>query len=596
MTLVNRTTQLRMRRVLRRKQKQMEAVTEAAEQQLDSNLIGRFDRLVRVRRFVLGWTVLAVLAIGCTIMQTLSLSGYYQSIRPVPGGIYNEGMVGTYSNANPLFATGSVDIAVSRLMFAGLLKYNEQNQLVGDLASSYTVDASGKQYVFHLRPGLTWQDGKPLTARDVVFTYHLIQNPDAQSPLFAAWQNIAITDPSPTTVIFDLPNAFSAFPYNLITGIVPEHILADIPAAQVRSADFNTIAPVGAGAFAWQALQVNDTTDPSKSISLIALRPFKAYAGGAPKLGGFVVHAYGTQEQLVQAFKKREVSAIAGLTGIPPELKKATDITATSFPSTAALMTFFKTSGGVLADAQVRQALVQGADTATVRGQLDYAAKPVNEPVLSGQLGHDPKFAQAPYNPAAANDILDKAGWTRNSSGMRSKDGQPLAFHLYAEDTAENQLTLQTLVANWKAIGAEVTPVLQNLTDFQTTLEFHTYDALLYGISIGADPDVYAYWDSSQADIRSINRLNFSDYRSSTADAALEAGRTRLDPALRAIKYRPFLQAWQTDAPALGLYQPRFLYITRDRVYGLNEHTLNTDADRYESVAEWQIHTARVTN
>jgi peptide/nickel transport system substrate-binding protein len=537
-----------------------------------------------------------VLAIGCTIMQTLSLSGYYQSIRPVPGGIYNEGMVGTYSNANPLFATGSVDIAVSRLMFAGLLKYNEQNQLVGDLASSYTVDASGKQYVFHLRPGLTWQDGKPLTARDVVFTYHLIQNPDAQSPLFAAWQNIAITDPSPTTVIFDLPNAFSAFPYNLITGIVPEHILADIPAAQVRSADFNTIAPVGAGAFAWQALQVNDTTDPSKSISLIALRPFKAYAGGAPKLSGFVVHAYGTQEQLVQAFKKREVSAIAGLTGIPPELKKATDITATSFPSTAALMTFFKTSGGVLADAQVRQALVQGADTATVRGQLDYAAKPVNEPVLSGQLGHDPKFAQAPYNPAAANDILDKAGWTRNSSGMRSKDGQPLAFHLYAEDTAENQLTLQTLVANWKAIGAEVTPVLQNLTDFQTTLEFHTYDALLYGISIGADPDVYAYWDSSQADIRSINRLNFSDYRSSTADAALEAGRTRLDPALRAIKYRPFLQAWQTDAPALGLYQPRFLYITRDRVYGLNEHTLNTDADRYESVAEWQIHTARVTN
>jgi len=127
-------------------------------------------------------------------------------------------------------------------------------------------------------------------------------------------------------------------------------------------------------------------------------------------------------------------------------------------------------------------------------------------------------------------------------------------------------------------------------------LEFHTYDALLHAISIGVDPDVFAYWDSSQADIRSNARLNFSEYKSTTADTALEAGRTRLDPALRIVKYRPFLQAWQTDAPALGLYQPRFLYITRGTVYGLTDHALNSDSDRYASVADWQIHTAKVTD
>jgi len=596
MALVNRTTQLRMRRILRRKQRQVEAVTEAAEQQLDSNLIGRFDRLLKVRRFTAAWLVLALLAIGCTAIQTIALSGYYQTVRPVSGGIYNEGMVGTYSNANPLFATGSVDIAVSRLIFAGLLKYDDQNQLVGNLASSYTVDSTGKHYVVYLRPNITWQDGKPLTAQDVVFTYHLIQNPDTQSPLLTAWQNISISAPNPTTINFDLPNAFSAFPYSLITGIVPQHLLAGVPATQLRSDDFNTTKPVGAGPFAWQALQGSSTTDPAKSLSLIALKPFTHYVGGTPKLSGFVVHAFGSQEQLIQAFQKRDINAMAGVTSVPAEIEKANDVRTANFPSTAALMTFFKTSTGVLADTQVRQALVQGADTKSIIQQLGYMAKPVKEPLLLGQLGYDPKYEQASYNTDAANATLDKGGWVRGSNGMRSKNGQALAFHLYAEDSPENRRTVEYLSSDWAKLGVAVTPVLQNLTDFQTTLEFHTYDALLYGISIGSDPDVYAYWDSSQADIRSTSRLNFSEYSSASADSALESGRTRLNASLRVIKYKPFLQAWQTDAPALGLYQPRFLYITRGTVYGLNEHTLNTDSDRYESVIHWQIHTAKVTN
>jgi hypothetical protein len=145
-------------------------------------------------------------------------------------------------------------------------------------------------------------------------------------------------------------------------------------------------------------------------------------------------------------------------------------------------------------------------------------------------------------------------------------------------------------------LGVRVNTVLQNETDFQSTLEFHTYDALLYGISIGVDPDVFPYWDSSQADIRSGSELNFSEYQNSTADASLEAGRTRLSPALRTIKYEPFLQAWQTDAPALGLYQPRILYVTHGTVYGLTDHTLNVDADRYSSVANWEIRTSKVTD
>jgi peptide/nickel transport system substrate-binding protein len=596
MALINRTTQLRMRRTLLRKRRQFKAAAKGAEQTIDSHFIGRFDRLAKVRRFVSSWVILLVLAIGCTITQTVNLSSYYQTIRPVPGGIYNEGMVGTYSNANPIFATGSVDTAISKLIFAGLLKYNEQNQLVGDLASSYTVDGTGKHYAVYLKPNLTWQDGKPLTASDVVFTYHLIQNPDTQSPLLNAWQGISISTPNPATINFDLPNAFSAFPYSLVTGIVPQHLLAKVPPAQLRSYNFNTIKPIGAGPFAWQAIQITQNTDPTKSSSLIALKPYANYANGAPKLSGFVLHTFGSEDQLVDAFKKRDVSAIAGLDSVPGDLANKPDINVMSFASTAALMTFFKTSNGVLADAQVRQSLIQSVDTAEMIRKLSYTTKPIKEPFLSGQLGYDAAYEQAAYNVSAANARLDQTGWVRGANGFRSKNGQPLSFRLYAENTPENQATATQLQAYWKHIGANVELVAQDLTDFQTTLEFHTYDALLNGISIGLDPDVFAYWDSSQADVRSNSHLNFSEYRSASADAALESGRTRLNPTLRTIKYRPFLAAWQADAPALGLYQPRFLYITRGPVYGLAEHTLNTDSDRYQSISDWEIHTAKVTD
>jgi hypothetical protein len=130
---------------------------------------------------------------------------------------------------------------------------------------------------------------------------------------------------------------------------------------------------------------------------------------------------------------------------------------------------------------------------------------------------------------------------------------------------------------------------------FQNTLSLHAYDALLYGASIGVDPDVFAYWDGSQADIRSASRLNFSEYNSPAANLSLEAGRTRLDTALRVIKYRSFLEAWQSDAPALGLYQPRYLYISHVQVYGLGTNEINTDADRFTNVQNWMVHVGWVT-
>ncbi|MGH7238553.1 MAG: ABC transporter substrate-binding protein, partial [Candidatus Saccharimonadales bacterium] len=208
---------------------------------------------------------------------------------------------------------------------------------------------------------------------------------------------------------------------------------------------------------------------------------------------------------------------------------------------------------------------------------------------------YNPAYAQSSFNLAAAKSLLSGDGWMPGSGGIRVKANQPLTFTLTAQNTAENQLVTKQLAQQWSELGVKLDIQLLGATDFQNTLNDHSYDAVLSGISIGVDPDVFVYWDSSQADIRSANRLNFSEYKNPTTDEALEAGRTRLDSQLRVIKYAPFLQAWQQDNPALGLYQPRLLYLTNGSVGGLDDPTLNSATNRFYNVNNWEIRETRVT-
>lgn len=590
-----RLLRLRFRRRLRKGQQQVEDLSTQAEQGIDRHLFRRFGRLAPVRRFVFGWLGLVSLLIVGVIGQNFLLSGYYQTLQPVPGGIYNEGVVGAFTTANPIYATNDADLTISHLLFAGLFQYDNQNHLVGDLAKSYDVDDNGLTYTVHLKPNLTWQDGKPLTSADVLFTYQTIQNPDVQSPLQSSWQGVSITTPNDSTIVFRLPDPLAAFPDNLTTGIVPQHLLAQVPISSLRSADFNTVNPIGAGPFSWQTVQVSGN-DPSTAEEQITLQPFANYQGGQPKLQAFIVHVYPDEDHLAKAFAEGQLTGAEGLNSVPKNVQKLSNLELHNLLLTAANMVFFKTSAGVLNDVQVRHALVQGSNVPSIIQNLGYATRAVREPLLTGQVAYDPTLTQASYNQMAAEQVLTADGWIVGKDGVRSKANQPLSFTLTASDTPEYHQVADELTRQWKQLGAKVDVDYLESQDFQTALSSHNYDAVLYGISIGVDPDVFVYWDSSQADPRSANRLNLSEWKNSAADTALESGRTRSDPALRAIKYRPFLQAWQADTPALGLYQPRLLYLTDGSVAGLGDGPINTATDRFGNVQNWEIHEAKVTD
>jgi peptide/nickel transport system substrate-binding protein len=587
------TFKLRFRRTRRKQLARVLQLVVGTNEQLDKNFLGRLGKFRIIWKFLLVWTLLFLLVAGGLVVQLAELKKYYQVLRPTPGGMYAEGIEGTFTTANPLYAVNDVDTSVSQLLFAGLLTYNDHNQLTGNLADRWSANANGTVYTVHLRPNLRWHDGRPLTAADVVFTYQTIQNPDAQSPLLPSWQGVTVAAVDNRTITFSLPNPLSSFPYSLTNGIVPKHILQVLDVADLRSAAFNASAPVGAGPFVWSSVGVSGTNENAEEQ--IILRPFAGYWAGAPRLDSFSIHAYANRPAMLAAYHRKEITAMAGLDQVPAGIAREKSPHVYDLPLTAGTFVFFKTTDPVLKDARVRQALVAGADRSAIIARLGYPALSVDGPLLKGQLGYDPAYTQVTNHPDQAGKLLDAAGWQMGAKGVRMKNGQPLTFFLSVAQDTEYMPVARHLRDQWKLLGVDVQLQPLQPDAFQSGLARHSYQAVLYGISIGSDPDVFVYWDSTQANVLSPNRLNFSEYSSPVADAALEAGRTRLDNQLRAIKYRSFLQAWQKDAPALGLYQPRLLYISHVQVYGLGTNQINTDADRFDNVQNWMIHLNWVT-
>lgn len=591
---INDETKRRFRRRLRRRQKNALILGQQADQKIEHLLIRRFDRLLSVRRFVSLWVSLLLILILSGVYQARSLSVHYQSLKPVAGGLYTEGLIGNFTNANPLYATGAADTAVSRLVFSGLFKYDTKNRLVGDLAKDYKLNESQNRYTVHLKRGLSWQDGMPFTAADVIFTYKTIQNIEAQSPLYTSWQGITVSKLDDYTVNFDLPNALSAFPYSLTNGIVPHHLLQNIPAEQLRSAPFNT-KPVGTGPFEWKFIEIKGDT-PRDRQQRISLAAFKQYQAGPPKLDGINLIIFNDDTSMLESFNAKQIGAMSGLENVPDDLADNKNLQIYVTPLTTAIMAFFNNSRPPLNDANVRKALIQSANRNTVATMFDKPVQLVDSPLLKGQLGYDKSLTEPAFDLAAANSALDQAGWVRGADGQRVKNGKQLTFNLSAQDTSNYTKTAQFLQKSWANVGIKVQVSYLGREELQSSIiANHDYDALLYGISIGVDPDVYAYWDSSQAPITSQGRLNLSEYKSTAADQSIEAARTRSDSAIRVVKYKAFLTQWVKDLPAMPLYQPNYLYISRGPVFNYERKSANSGADRFYNADNWMIRQKRQT-
>lgn len=551
-------------------------------------ILTRLDNMRNVRRHIIGWLLLVGAMIVAVGGQFMWFQQSYQTTAAAKGGTYAEASLGPIDTLNPLYASTSAEMVASRLLFSSLYVYDTTGHLKGDLAETITTDTTGKIYTVKIRNDARWQDGTPLTANDVAFTVNLIKNPETRSPLRINWQDVTIKTLDDHTVEFSLPAVYAAFPNALTFAVLPQHILNDVAPGAVRENTFSQ-SPVGSGPFSFNLLQTAaDTKYHHRIVHMVANED---YYDGEPILSRFEVHSYDAQEGILGALRTGEVTAASDLNGTDASEIDSHNYDISAQPVNSGVYAMFNVNSPVLKSKVVRQALALGTDTKAIRDNFSVDVPALDSPFIEGQLSGADVPHPAPVDRAKATAMLEQDGWLL-TDGVRKKGDQKLELTIATTKNAQYEKALESLIGQWRKMGVVVNANVVNTADPSTNfvrdvLQSRNYDVLLYELSIGADPDVYAYWHSSQANERGYN---FSNYANGIADDALASARSRLEPELRNAKYKSFARQWIDDVPAIGLYQPVAQYVYNKHVSSVDVTTkLVSSYDRFSNVLDWSV-------
>lgn len=548
----------------------------------------RISNIYDVRRNIAIWMIgIAVLIVTIGLQQAWFRQSYTHTA-PVSGGAYAEGILGKVNSLNPLYATTEPEKAMTRLVFSSLLQYDSAGVLGNDAASSYRVEDGGKRVVVTLRPDVRWHDGTLMTVKDVVFTTELMKNKATRSQYESQWSSIDVKQSGDRDIIFTLPAVYSALPHVLTFPILPEHILRDVKPTELRESDFSR-SPIGSGPFAFKLSQ------PDKERHIINLTAFEDYFRGSPRLERFEIHTYTSRGEIKKALHLGEITA----TG---DIETDKDITDKRFdvvqkPLNSGVYAFFNMSQPSVSDVKVRRALNSSLDIIKLRSQTR-AKYPLSGPFVAGQVSGVDDLNWQTYDKQAAEKLLDEAGWKLDGE-FRKKDNQTLTMSVVTTNDPKIERAARFIADTWKGIGAKVDLNVVDPNDAsrdftQNTIQARAYDVLIHEISIGADPDVYAFWHSSQANSRG---LNLSMYKGGLSDDALTSARSRIETPLRDVKYLAFAKQWQRDIPAIGLYQTQMTYIGYPSARSLAKNQqLVSSVDRYSTAIHWTTATGDVYN
>lgn len=546
-------------------------------------VMSRLDRLANVRRRVSIWVVLVLVMIGVSAVQWHISRNSFTTMTYASGGSYSEGVLGPLENLNPIFAKTSAEKSAAKLLFSSLYRYDSTGNIKTDLADGVKVNDKETEYTVKLKKNLKWSDGHDLTINDVIFTLKLLANPEVGAEI-SGWRSIKFEKASEDSVKFILPASYSPFVHALTFPIVPEHALKDVKPSNLREHDFNK-APISSGPFAFRLLQ-NVTSDGSKKV--LYLQSNGNYYGGTTKLDRLQLYVYPTQDDIVKSLRTREITGTPELiyNDQPAEVKSM--YAAESHSLNNGVYALFNNNSQFLQSKSVRQALALSVDNGKLRQSLSLSTEELSGPILNKFLGN----ASQPlgYDTKKAKSLLDAEGW-KVIDNARQKENVKLKLNMVVLKNNNYEKAAQYLAQVWRNdLNIEVDVKVIDPNDasqniLQTILQPRNFDVLIYELSLGGDPDAYAYWHSSQA---TNNGLNFSNYNNAVADDALESGRSKLSLKQRFDRYEKFANIWKTDAPAIALYQPKFDYIHIRSVKVLDEKTeVVNPVDRYVDVQYW---------
>jgi len=545
----------------------------------------RWSNFREARRHIALWVLMVGLLVGASGLQLFWYQPSYRTMASGRDGTYAEGVTGPIDTLNPIFAQSSAEESASRLLFSRLLTYDESGKLNYDLAENMSLSENKRTYTLTIRPDARWHDGLYVRAKDVVFTVNTLKDPATRTTI-SGWGDIRVAEVDDRTVSFTLPVVYAAFPHALnFLPILPSHILRDVAPSALRENAFS-LSPVGSGPFTFRFIQ---GIDQGVDRKIIYLARNDSYFRGAPQLERMQLHVYANSGDIVRALAISEVNAATDLTLTDSELVDKDRYDVVRQPVNNAVYALFNTTRGILEDVKVRQALQVGTNTPALREQLGEGVPALWLPFINGQVRGDVPAAPV-FDPIRAGALLDEAGW-KIKNGTRVKDGQQLNLSVVTTKNSDLEKALQILQNQWRALGLTVTTNIVDPTDpvqnvSVSILQPRNYDVLINQLSIGGDPDVYAYWHSSQAS----RGFNFSNYSNANADDALLSARSVTDQNLRDAKYVTFAQQWMADVPAIGLYQGTAQYV-RGQSVGSSERAQSwvTATDRYSDILYWTV-------
>ncbi|MDD5032724.1 MAG: ABC transporter substrate-binding protein [Candidatus Pacebacteria bacterium] len=517
---------------------------------------------------------------------------------PSEGGMLREGIIGTPRFINPVLTISDTDRDMTSLIYSGLMRPSESG-LIPDLAEKYELSEDGLVYTFTLKPDLKWSDGKKLTTEDILFTIQFIQNPDTKSPKRANWEGVEAEIVDERTVNFRLQKPYSPFLENTTIGILPKHVWENVLPEQMSLSDFN-INAVGSGPYKIEKV----TKSSSGIIASYLLSANDNFSLKKPFIKKISVKFYPSEKKLIEAYEKNEIDSVSALS--PQNMlamqKAESFLKVYQLPRVFAVF-FNQNDAPVFAEKEVREALTLATDKKLiVREVLKEFGNTLDGPIPPGSLGYSPAGANeeqdAQKNKEEAKKLLEKNGWKYNEEEKvwqkekKKKEILKLEFSISTSDVPDLVQTAQILKNEWESMGAKVNVKIFEIGDLeQNVIRPRKYDTLLFGEILNRDPDLFAFWHSSQ---RNDPGLNIALYANITADKLLEEARTISDAEKREEKNIKFQKEINKDKPAIFLYSPNFLYLVPSSLGGINSKSITISSERFSGINNWYLETKKV--
>lgn len=500
--------------------------------------------------------------------------------------------------ADPLLDPATLDATTA--LFDSLLTADSHDMLQPDLATGYTISAAGTRYVFHLDPRAHWDDGVGVTADDVLFTTKLMRDPSFHPDSRYGFGSIAtIASAGEYTVVVTLRAPYAPFLRAFATTpLLPAHVLAPIPSAQIEHYTAFDRRPTTSGPYSFGSLQ--------DGVQL-TLRANPTYFRGAPRIQTLVFHQEPDSAAALTDLKAGHIGMIAPSAGLTPDQV----LRATGSGSLAAYAApgsgwshIDLIESGFLRDRQVRQALTYAIPrqrlVATVFQGL-VAPADADQPPTS--MYYAPSVAGSlPYAPARVRALLRARGFSLVTIKGRTfyrKSGRELKITLWVDSTCMECRTVADLVAtSWEDvhIATSIRKVdTHALFDERRgplyrpdRLSSPDLNAVLYTWATIPEPDDSLYWSSSMI-VRPghLTGLNFVGYHNPSVDQLVQQAINTPHEAARIAAYQAIQRQLVNDEPAIFLYWTTQLSLATASLHGYEPNSFHTGVTW--DVTDWSI-------